>query len=234
MKVQMGDAYVAHGLDVAAIIKAWADMTANEATDNLDSIGAAIEDIKGQMAYGIIVESTSYVGTARANGQLFFVHANPEGISVYVASRDYGTDELQDLYYVGADALPLVVSFDCDVEGEEGNARAALLVEVARRDASGDRTKVVQTAAEFLSTRESVDSVCAALGVSLSDFIVEETEGQNDLSGWTYVDGWGSLVYMVQYQNGKVGAVFGNQEVLADNLADAEKQLVNIFRFEEN
>ena len=79
--------------------------------------------------------------------------------------------------------------------------------------------------AAFLATRKYAPSICAAMGVTPEDCVIEEAEEGGDISGWTYVDGHGSDVYMAQYPNGKVGAELGGYQIYADTLEEAERQL---------
>lgn len=111
----------------------------------------------------------------------------------------------------------------------KGDITDAMYARVSIQNRAND-AKVALTAREFLATRIAVSGVCAALGVTPDDGAVQEcldSDGNAtaDLPGWTYVDGWGSVVYIVQYADGKIGAAFGNQEVYADTLDLAELQL---------
>lgn len=78
----------------------------------------------------------------------------------------------------------------------------------------------------FLRTREEVSDVCKAMGLRPDDGIVEEVEECGDVvKGWTYLNEWAGLMYMVQYPNGDVGACFGEMEIREKTLELAEQKL---------
>lgn len=80
--------------------------------------------------------------------------------------------------------------------------------------------------AAFLATRKYAPSICAAMGVTPEDCVIEEAEEDGDVSGWTYVDNRGELIYLAQYPDGgKIGAELGGYQIYADTLEEAERQL---------
>lgn len=108
-------------------------------------------------------------------------------------------------------------------------ARAAITAAVgAYEDSAAYDFHLPLSRSAMLATRKRVDGVCAAMGVTPDDGICEECTDGQDIAGWTYFDRWGNTVYMVQYADGKIGAVFGQQEAYADTLEEAERQMCAI------
>lgn len=235
MNITIGEAFSVHGLNVAPMINEWFKATQH------DRANAESAD-EGLTATGTQVRSTIpeevCVSLHLVGGQHYLAFADGEGISIHLSAGPMDVEDMEEVFY---DGYAGEVVFMADYEGGNDVAivkspadveRDRMAAIIAEREVRGDYNKVEQTAAQFLATRQAVPGVCAALGLSPSDGCVCECETDDDIAGWTYMDGYGQLSYLVQYENGWVGAQFGSRAVHAPTLEEAEIQLVALFNLE--